>query len=115
MKFKLNYAHLDESQIVEMQFEYWIEVLQFIRKEGKKDKSSRVYLYNYGQHRQPECDNTQFQPIIVTANFWHIERLFEWENKIFREHHVHEYISFADAFEIATMMMEPHPLCYPPQ
>jgi len=64
--------------------------------------NDRVYLYQYG-----EIDN----PIIITCNPFQI-LFFAAKLEAVSEHHVHEYSSYEDAYEVAKDLMEAHFLRY---
>ena len=64
--------------------------------------NDRVYLYQYG-----EIDN----PIIITCNPFQI-LFFAAKLDAVSEHHIHEYSSYEDAYEVAKDLMESHFLRY---
>jgi hypothetical protein len=64
--------------------------------------NDRVYLYQYG-----EIDN----PIIITCNPFQI-LFFAAKLDAISEHHIHEYSSYEDAYEVAKDLMETHFLRY---
>ncbi|MFM7856119.1 MAG: hypothetical protein ACKO96_30410 [Flammeovirgaceae bacterium] len=83
-------------------FDTFLEMHGFLVKLLNDKKDDRVYLYSYGGLENP---------IIISCNFHHILNVHS-NNAGFTEHHIHEYSSYKEAYEIATEMMEEHPLCY---
>ena len=101
--YSLNFAELPlAKEIQELKFdEYW-HMREFLEKVFKKKKDDRVYLYKYGGLENP---------IIISCNPIHILKAHS-NMAGFREHHIHEYSSYEDAYRVAKDMMEEHPLCY---
>lgn len=101
--YSLNIAELPlEKEIRELKFDHYFEMREFLEKSFKKKKTDRVYLYRYGGLENP---------IIISCNPVFVLRAHS-NNAGFREHHIHEYSSYEDAYAVALEMMEPHKLCY---
>ncbi len=101
--YSLNLAELPlGSEIKEFKFYDFSQMREFLEKFFKNKKNDRVYLYKHGGLETP---------IIISCNPFHI--LKSHSNTVgSREHHIHEYSSYEDAYKVAKDMMEEHPLCY---
>jgi hypothetical protein len=101
--YSLNLAELPlGKEIKELKFDEFWQMREFLEKSFKKKKDDRVYLYKYGGLENP---------IIISCNPFHILKAHS-NMAGFREHHIHEYSSYDDAYKFAKDMMEEHPLCY---
>ncbi len=101
--YSLNFAELPlDKEIQELNFDEFWQMRDFLEKSFKNKKNDRVYLYQYGGLENP---------IIISSNPIFILNSHS-NNAGFREHHIHEYKSYEDAYNVAKNMMEEHPLCY---
>jgi hypothetical protein len=101
--YSLNFAELPlDKEIQELKFDEFWQMREFLEKSFKNKKDDRVYLYSYGGLENP---------IIISCNPFHILKAHS-NMAGFREHHIHEYSSYEDAYKVAKDMMEEHPLCY---
>ena len=103
MWYSLNLARLSlGSEIEEVKLGSYNDLKELIDAYFATTGKDRVYLYQYGGLENP---------IIISCNPEHIYKAF-YDNTGFREHHIHEYESYDDAYKVAKDMMEGHPLCY---
>jgi len=101
--YSLNFAELPlGKEIQELKFDKYWQMIEFLEKAFKPKKDDRVYLYSYGGLENP---------IIISCNPFHILKAHS-NMAGFREHHIHEYSSYDDAYKVAKDLMEEHPLCY---
>ena len=101
--YSLNLAELPlEKEIKELKFDEFSEMREFLENSFKDKKDDRVYLYKYGGLENP---------IVISCNPSHILNSF-YNMAGFKEHHIHEYSSYEEAYQVAKDMMEEHRLCY---
>lgn len=101
--YSLNFAELPlGSEIQELEFDEFWNMRDFLENTFKNKKDDRVYLYKYGGLENP---------IIISCNPKHITNAHS-NMAMYREHHIHEYSCYEDAYKVAKDMMEEHRLCY---